>query len=422
MNSPIIIIGAGAAGLMAARELSGAGLPVTVLEAGTVPGGRIHTIHGEGFSGPVEAGAEFVHGQLPLTMQLLKEAGIPHLPVKGGRIRVQNGKWIGQEAIGEHWEELMEKMAGLTPDMPVVEFLSRYFPEEKYTGLRNSVKGFAEGFDLADIQTASTLALYQEWQGEGHGSYRVKGGYGRLIDFLVGQCLANGCRIHFDTPVQRVEWEKGRVKVTTAGGESFRGSRLVSTVSLGVLHQGSIQFSPGIPTNIRAAGQMGFGSVIKILLQFKTSFWQKRDEKINFFLSDEAVPTWWASPGDNEGLLTGWLTGAPMKALQGLDETSFIDRCLSSLSSIFSIDKTTLKDQLVTALIRDWSAEPFVLGGYSFDTVNSTQARRIVSQPIEGTLFFAGEALYEGSSPGTVEAALINGRDAGKKILTDPPQ
>jgi monoamine oxidase len=417
MNSPIIIIGAGAAGLMAAREISAAGLPVTLLEAGPLPGGRIHTIHGGGFSGPAEAGAEFVHGQLPVTMQLLKEAGISPRSVKGGMVRVEKGVWVGQGFVGGHWEELMQKMAALPQDLPVAEFLSQYFPEEKFAELRSGVKGFAEGCDLADIQTASTLALYREWQGEGHGNFRVKGGYGALIDFLVDQCRNNDCRIVLATPAKIVEWEKNQVKVTSARGDIFQGRRLITTVSLGVLQEGSIQFSPDIPAYCQAARQMGFGSVVKILLQFTTSFWNKDHDNIGFIRSDEAVPAWWIQSADSEGLLTGWVTGERMRALQGLDEDSIVNLCLSSLSSIFSMEKADLRDQLVKALVRDWAAEPFVLGGYSFDTIDSAAARKTISQPLEETLFFAGEALYEGPSPGTVEAALASGRDAGRRIV-----
>jgi monoamine oxidase len=71
MQSSILIIGAGAAGLIAARRLSAAGHAVTVLEASDRIGGRIHTIQPPGFVRPIEAGAEFMHGKLPVTMQLL---------------------------------------------------------------------------------------------------------------------------------------------------------------------------------------------------------------------------------------------------------------------------------------------------------------------------------------------------------------
>ncbi len=110
MTEPILIIGAGAAGLMAAYELSAAGLPVMLLEAMKRPGGRIQTLHDEGFTTPVEGGAEFVHGSLPITLRLLKEAGIPYSVVEGNMRRVRKGQWIEEDLFSGDWEELLQRM------------------------------------------------------------------------------------------------------------------------------------------------------------------------------------------------------------------------------------------------------------------------------------------------------------------------
>src|SRR5882757_622643 len=159
INFSVIVIGAGAAGLLAARELSAAGFSVLVLEAANAPGGRILTLEGNGFSGPVEAGAEFVHGDLPLTLQLLKEGGISYRPVRGKMMQVQKGEWGRQNMFAGQWSALMQKMQALEEqgqDLPVADFLVREFPGEKYAGLRVSVQRFAEGYGLADVHTAST--------------------------------------------------------------------------------------------------------------------------------------------------------------------------------------------------------------------------------------------------------------------------
>jgi monoamine oxidase len=67
--------------------------------------------------------------------------------------------------------------------------------------------------------------------------------------------------------------------------------------------------------------------------------------------------------------------------------------------------------------IEDWSKDRFALGGYSYDTLQTKNAKRILNTPIEQTVFFAGEGLYEGNAPGTVEAALVSGRDVVQKVL-----
>ena len=82
-KTEIIIIGAGATGLMAAYQLSRSGKKVTVIEARDRKGGRINTLKNSSFSSEVELGAEFIHGNLPLTLQVLKEAGIKYYPAGG---------------------------------------------------------------------------------------------------------------------------------------------------------------------------------------------------------------------------------------------------------------------------------------------------------------------------------------------------
>src|SRR6478672_12122470 len=93
----ILIIGAGASGLMAAKELSAKGKKVIIIEARNRPGGRINTISEKYFSLPIEAGAEFIHGNLPLTLQLLKENNIPYAKMAGSMLRKKEGKWQDTE-------------------------------------------------------------------------------------------------------------------------------------------------------------------------------------------------------------------------------------------------------------------------------------------------------------------------------------
>jgi monoamine oxidase len=425
MSSTIIIIGAGAAGLLAARRLSAAGHPVTLLEAADRVGGRILTLCPPGFSDLVDGGAEFIHGDLPFSLQLAAEAGISlelvHAHLTEARQDdnkgVQQEKEEGEEGISPYWDEMLRKMEQLEEDRPLADFLTTFFSGEKYDALRETVRGFAEGYDLADLHTVSTRSLYKEWVHEGGEEYRLEGGYGRLIDWLAADCVSRGCTLHLSSPVTHVRWRQGSVEAETAGGAIFVGHRLITTVSLGVWSD--LRFLPALPEYDLAAGQLGYGSVIKILLEFKTAFWKgkKPANQTLFLLSDQPVPTWWTQTGDTRPLLTGWLTGSALTRFLALDREARIATCVKSLAAIFELDPAFLKGQLAASLVLDWTNMPYIRGGYSFDTVATPRARALLCTPIEQTLFFAGEAFYDGPAPGTVEAAFSSGLETAEKII-----
>ena len=196
----VIIVGAGACGLVAARELARAGKKVMVLEARNRLGGRIFTADIGSFTKPVEAGAEFVHGDLPLTEALLTEAGIKCHPLAGKTYQVKGGVLEEAEEFIEDFEILMQKLEELEHDLPLAEFLELYFWEEQYYDLRNSVTRFAEGYDAADIQKVSTFALREEWRAGGAAnSYHPVGSYSQLIDFLAATVKNSGVIIQLNT-------------------------------------------------------------------------------------------------------------------------------------------------------------------------------------------------------------------------------
>src|ERR1044072_7525943 len=172
----ILIIGGGVAGLIAAYELSKHKYAITILEAKKRLGGRIHTITDSSFSQPIEAGAEFIHGDLPLTISLLKKAGIPYHAVNDNMFQLEKGKLKKQKEFSDHWNKVMKQMEDLKEDIPLKDFLNTYFNDAQYEGLRQSIKNFAGGFDLADISKASTKALSREWSHEMGKQYRINGG------------------------------------------------------------------------------------------------------------------------------------------------------------------------------------------------------------------------------------------------------
>jgi phytoene dehydrogenase-like protein len=136
----IVVIGAGAAGLMAARELARAGKRVTILEARDRCGGRIHPLPAAEFCYPAEAGAEFVHGEAPVTRSLLREARLSLLPIAGVQWTVEDGKFSHRESQDTYEAQFHKALRELKDDLTVAEFLRRYFASPKYDRLRHSIE------------------------------------------------------------------------------------------------------------------------------------------------------------------------------------------------------------------------------------------------------------------------------------------
>ena len=92
---------------------------------------------------------------------------------------------------------------------------------------------------------------------------------------------------------------------------------------------------------------------------------------------------------------------------------------LQSLSGIFKKPVHTLKQLLTASLVAKWQNDPFVKGAYSYGMIHSTEAQKIFANPVQDSIFFAGEAFYNGPSPGTVEAALVSGKNVAERIMND---
>lgn len=430
----MLIIGAGAAGLMAANLLVKAGKKVTVLEARDRCGGRIHTLYNELFFKNVELGAEFIHGDLPVTINLLNEAGVAYYPADAEMWQYKNGEFVTDRGFIDDWSLLMEKLSEVEHDISIEEFLDREFPEDKYNELKNSVRRFVSGYDTADPEKASTFALRNEWQGEdGDAQYRVKGGYGVMIRYLEDKITGSGNEIYLNSVVKEIKWAPGRVEVVTLDGSVYASSQIIIALPLGILKAGdsekaSVSFNPPLAEQNKAIADMGFGSIIKVLLEFEDAFWMdaktenlagKSLSNMGFLLSGEKMPTWWTQVPQHSPILTGWLGGLPAYLKKDASEQEILNESLQSLSNIFKRDIEELKAKLQAFHVANWTVDPFTLGSYAYDTVAASQLRSLLNTPVNDTLFFAGEYLYEGPAMGTVEAALWSGQDAAKKILDE---
>lgn len=415
----IVVVGAGAAGLMAAREFARAGRRVTILEARERCGGRIDPLPVSEFGYPADGGAEFVHGEAPVTRGLLREAGLSLQEIEGGAQWSFDGTRLSREDRDDpHEAELQAVLRDMEDDLPVADFLRRHFAGDVYAPMRRSIERMVEGYDAADPERASTLALREEWMDGGHRMQaRIDGGYGALIAFLAAECRRHGAAIRFGCVVSAVEEDGNIVAVRCVGGDVLACDRVILTVPLPLLR--AIALPERARAKAASADEIGFGNVVKILLRFARPWWRERNEELadmTFLLSDQTIPVWWTRYPDRHPVLTGWFGGPRTAELTTLDPQGLIDAGLESLAIIFRRSREDIVHDLVAATATNWMHDPFARGAYSWATPRTREAQAILARA-DGPVLFSGEALYRGRDIGTVEAALASGLETAGMIL-----
>jgi len=415
-----LVIGAGAAGLMTARELARAGKRVTILEARDRCGGRIDKLPAEQFGYPAEGGAEFVHGAAPVTRALMREARLSLSPRGGTRWSTRTGAFAPAEASLPHASRFYQALREVKADLPIAEFLETHFADRRYDELRRSITRTVEGYDAADPRRASTLALREEWMGRDDGEHgRIAEGYGALIEYLAAECRGHGAAIHLGAAVAALDESGGRIAASCADGAVFEADAAILTVPLPLLSE--IALPPAARERAAKAADIGYGNVAKVLLGFATKWWAGgggRDlTDMSFLLSDAPIPTWWTQHPAAYPVLTGWLAGPKADRVSSLTEAELIDMGLASLAEIFALPADRIRGDLVASRAINWGNDPFARGAYSYATPQTREAQSVLRKPDGGAIFFSGEALYTGPDMGTVEAALASGRDTAQAIL-----
>jgi monoamine oxidase len=417
----IVVVGAGAAGLMAARELARAGKRVTILEARDRCGGRIYTLPVEEFGYPAEGGAEFVHGGAPITRALMCEAQISLLPRGGARWSARTGKLSPNEPSVPHMGRFYQALSEVKADLPIAEFLETHFADRRYDQMRRSVTRTVEGYDAADPHRASTLAIRDEWMSRDDGPHgRIAKGYGALIEYLSSECRRHGAALRLGAAVTGIDEARGRVAIRCCDGTTFHADAAILTVPPPVLS--GIALPAAARERVKATADIGFGNVVKFLFRFATNWWADlggRDlSHLSFLLSDAPVPTWWTQYPDGYPVLTGWLAGPKADRVSSLAEPALIDMGLASLGEIFDLPVDRVGRNLVAARAIDWGNDPFARGAYSYATPRTREARSVLREPNGDAIFISGEALYAGPDMGTVEAALASGQETAQMIIT----
>lgn len=418
-SKPIIIVGAGACGLMAARELAKGGKEIVILEARDRVGGRILPLPQNAFKYPAQGGAEFVHGSAPVTRQVMQEAGLTYVPKDGYVWNYNDNQIIQGGRATPHLNEFLDTLKELKEDMTISSFFDKYFSDDNYSVLRNSIFTRVKNYYAGDPERTSTFAVLNDLLSDEEIEGRIKEGYGAVLDFLVNECVEKKVRIHLNSEVKAIDMKNNDISIACQDGNTCLAEKVIITVPLPLLY--SINFNPQIPEKLAATSQIGFGGAIKIIISFKERWWVNGHspdlKSMNYLVSNEAISVMWTQYPNETAILTCWLGGTHADKYKDLTENEILEIAYTSLTTMFKVNTSTLKKLTLQSKVMNWYNDPFSKGAYSYPTVETERAIAELKKPVDNRLFFAGEAITNDKVMGTVEAALMSGQETARIIL-----
>lgn len=434
----ILIIGAGVAGLAAARALVRAGEEVRVLEARDRIGGRILTERTDALRVPIELGAEFLHGEAKEVADVAREARLLLCDVRGDRWRVDGKRLTNVEDFWGDVETVLGKLrSDREPDRSFQEFLDTGPGGPKLARARAIAREYVAGFHAADPALISERSLAEGGAPEEPAeerTARVLDGYDEVPRWLAREL---GGVIETGVVVRSVRWRRGSVTVdaverASGAARRYQARALIVTVPLGVLvatdGEGAITFDPVPTAHLGAARKLAMGDARRVVMSFDEPIWERvpksrlpKDAAISMmsFLhgDDASFPVWWTMMPVRAPVLVGWAGGVRATSMVGATPEIVVERAVAALSRSLGMTRQHVAGAMTAAWTYDWGNDPFARGAYSYSMVGGSDAAKMLARGVESTLFFAGEACDGEGRNGTVHGAIASGVRAAKQIL-----
>ena len=422
----VIVIGGGLAGLAATQDLARAGRTVVLLEARDRLGGRVLTHRVPGFPHPIELGPEWID-QSSAIFSRLREAGAPTVEASGTRyhregLRLEN--FDEPTALSENLLDRIRLLPG--PDRTLVEALDVCCRDPRFAESRAQLLAYVEGFHAATPSRVSAqwIARVEETQSADASAHHSVEGVDRVLASLLPP-TTDGVLLQHDTIVEEVEYSRGGVTVTAKRGDAshiYRAGRAICTLPLGVLKAGAVRFNPPLASKAAGLRGMEMGHALKIILRMRRPFWKELaglGEML--FLHDFAqpIPTWWTASPRETPLITGWAAGPQLQRIGGAEDEALLQLAIQSLAGALAIRRENVSRELEGWHHHDWRRDPFARGAYSYVLAGGIDAWRILAEPVEGSLYFAGEATVGDGYNATMEGAVESGRRAARQVLED---
>ncbi len=403
--SRIIIIGAGAAGIAAARRLTELKQDYLLLEAKTFCGGRCITDHTT-LSAPIDLGAHWFHSPtLNPLVAYADQFNIRYAATALTSRYSKRGTWLSadeQAACETYVEDCFTRVATFDGDVAIGDLFSAATSpwHDAFLAEQSAKQG------ITAAQSSSRDFARYVWEGD---DYPVMDGYGTLL-----ARLSEGLNIRLSAPVQRLDWSGRDIKLATHEGD-LTAARVILTASTAILHSG-IDFFPRLPDWKRhAIADLPMGSCNKVALSFARPVFGDCPPSLILPLrgSHEAVE-FVVREGGHE-IATCLINGPFAKELAHAGHWAMVDYALERLADIFGTD--IRRAVLPQHVIADWDHNPYVGGCYSAAKPGRADARAALTRPINDRLFFAGEACSR-HYMGDVHGAWLTGIAAAEAAIT----
>jgi len=349
----IAVIGAGAAGAAAARHLAASGFDVVVLEARTRIGGRIHSVAADEWEHPVELGPWRLDADADAALVVdLSLAGVGTVllapdPAADGPTASPDpddtpelfrspdgeapGNAVGPAALETATTWAQAGLADVSLETALNESGAAATADDAASGDLDGAALLDQQLDLLATQVGADAATLSSWFGipATAGPQRLVTG---RLDKLIAEDL-DGIETSLSTTVLGIAWEGERVSLQLGTGESLTVDRVVVTVPLGVLQEGSIEFSPLLPFSHRAAiAAIGVGTVETVWLQFDEPFWDTEATAWNLVGTADDLTTWFnLEPATGHAVLVGIVGGEAAERSLALSDAELVESARRAL-------------------------------------------------------------------------------------------
>jgi monoamine oxidase len=405
----VLIVGAGAAGLSAARECERLKLTFRLVEARDRIGGRAFT--DQTLGAPFDAGAEIIHFADRNPWVAIAESLQRPLNREGWRFGswqvYAQGRPLGVLERGRRWQAFREmearmgRAAARGQDISLADAVADLEPDQRAIARSGLLLVLGEDGERISILDNESL-----WSGP---DYTTRDGYGALV-----AAYGRGLPVELDTAVTAIDWSGPLVAVTTARG-TLRAGRVIITVPVGVLRAEMIRFTPALPAaTLAAIDGLAMGALTKILLRYEGTRLGVSPESTYSDVSQPENPMnfefWsWQRP-----LVQANLGGAHARRVIALGEEGAVRYAAERLARLVGPEATT---RLAGGRLAGWWGETYSRGSYSIARPGQAGARVALGQQVGDRLWFAGEASAGGAAC-TVGGATLEGRRAARDILS----